>query len=137
LRRRAGSLAVVARGSDGRTVPLAAPPPPAANDTASLARLLRGLEQVVAGQRAVLRVLQAPASTPSAEDTLGRIAAAQERLEAQIETLEVCVTRLDDRLATLAERDAASRTPRAALVAAAGLGLAAAVALGMALSQAL
>lgn len=137
LHRRVGSLAVVARGQDGRAVPLAAPPPPAANDPPALARLQRGLDQVAAGQRAVLRALQALPAAANAEETLARITAAQERLEAQLETLEVFVTRLDGRLAALAERDAVPRTPRAALILAAGLGLAASVALGIALSHAL
>jgi hypothetical protein len=136
LHRRAGSLAVVARGQDGRAVPLAAPPP-AANDPPALARLQRGLDQVAAGQRAVLRALQALPAAANAEETLARITAAQQRLEAQLETLEVFVTRLDGRLAALAERDAVPATPRAALILAAGLGLAASVALGIALSNAL
>ena len=137
LHRRIGALTVVARGADGRPVPLAAPPPPAANDPPALARLQRGLEQVAAGQRAVLRALQQPPpSSADPEETLVRIAAAQDRLETQLGTLEVFVTRLDDRLAALAERDAVPRAPRAALTLAAGLGLAAVVALGIALSHA-
>lgn len=135
LRARASSLTVVARGADGRAVPLAAPPPPA-SEVPALARLQRGLEQVAAGQRAVLRALQAPAPAATAEETLARVVAAQERLEAQLNTLEVFVTRLDERLAVLAEQNAAPRAPRAALIAVVGLGLGAALALGIALSYA-
>lgn len=135
LRARAASLAVVARRADGRTMPLAAPPPPA-GEAPALARLQRGLEQVAASQRAVLRALQAPAPAASTGETLATIASAQKRLEAQLATLEVFVNRLDERLAALAERDAAPRAPRAALLLAIGLGIGAAVALGIALSYA-
>lgn len=133
LRARASSLAVVARGADGRTMPLAAPPPPA-GEVPGLARLQRGLEQVAAGQRAVLRALQAPSPSASTEGMLVTITSAQERLEAQLNTLEVFVNRLDERLAALVERDAAPRTARAALLVAVVLGLGAVAAFGVALS---
>jgi hypothetical protein len=136
LRARASSLTVAARRADGHTTPLAAPPPPA-SEVPALARLQRGLEQVAASQRAVLRALQAPAPVASTEETLATIAAAQERLEAQLNTLEVFVNRLDERLAALVERDAAPRAPRAALIVAVGLGVGAIVALGIALSYAI
>jgi hypothetical protein len=132
VRRRASALSVVARGGDGRAIPLGAPAP--ANDAGPLAQMQRTLEQVMAGQRALMRAFRTSPSGSTSEDVLAGIAAAQQRLEAQLETLEVFVTRLDERLAALANREAAPRSRPIGLAVAVGLGLAACVAVGIALS---
>lgn len=107
LRGQSGRLAVRARAADGRDVVLGAPPP-VGGDAAPLLRLQRGLEQIAAQQRLILRNLRA---SPN-DDALARVSSAQARLEEQIATLEVFVARLDERLAALADgerRPAASR----------------------------
>jgi hypothetical protein len=97
---RADALAVHARAEDGTDTPLAEPP--AADPAAALLRVQRGLEQLVASQRAVLRAVREQPAPPSDPDLPARLLATQSRIEEQLGTLEVFVSRLDTRLAALA-----------------------------------
>jgi len=96
----------------------------------ALARLQRGIEHLVAGQRTLLR---RAAPEQEATELLARIAAAQERTAAQVETLEVFVMRLDARLAALAAVQPPPRMPARSLALAGLLGAAAALAMTLAL----
>ncbi len=110
-RDRGAELSVLAHGADGAATLGNAAGTPAAGAAAGLARIERGLTALVGSQRLIHRNLQAVlmavrggAASPPAD---AAIAEAREELRQQVAALEIFVTRLDDRLARLAE------TPRA------------------------
>ena len=112
LRPRAAELRVLARAG-GHAVPLAAVPPPLAADAVAgeLERLRRGMEAVIGSQRMLHRTLQAHLTDRSAAPAECEHTHAQTRIADQIATLEVFVTRLDERLAALAPPPSAPRGP--------------------------
>jgi hypothetical protein len=130
---RADSLMVVALDPAGQAHPLEGLP--ADDGGLPLAGLRRGLQQIAAAQRATLRLLKTPPpEPPAAQETLARLGAMQEKLEAQIGTLEVFVTRLDSRLAALGAAEAPPPAARGTIAAAVMAG-AAAAAMTLALAQ--
>jgi hypothetical protein len=129
----AAAFEVVVAEAEGREHCLeAAPKAPAAPvEVLAFARLQRGIEQLAAGQRALLR--QAPSAEAGAVDMLARIAETQHHTAEQLESLELFVNRLDTRLAALAAEPASPRIPArsVALAALLGAGAAFAMALGL------
>lgn len=105
---------------------------------AGLMQLQRGLAAIAAGQRALLKAVQAPpAQGPDLAEMVTAMAAQQQRIEQAVGALEIFVTRLDQRLASLAEPAEGVRTPRAPLLLAGLLALAGAAAITWALAPAL
>lgn len=105
---------------------------------AGLAQLQRGLATIAAGQRALLKAVQAPpAQGADLVEMVSALAAQQQRIEQAVGALEIFVTRLDQRLAALADPAEGVRTPRAPLALAGILALAGAAAITWALAPAL
>ncbi len=131
---RAAELSAYARGSDGGFVRLSEP---ALEPTHSaLPGLQRGLEQIIASQRVLLRTLRGGTGpAPAVDDALDRVLAVQVQLGQQIAALEVFVTRLDERMAALSATPSRQRAARGPLVMASGLGAAAMAALAVAFSH--
>jgi hypothetical protein len=137
LRDHVATLEVAVIAADGGLVRLgsavADAPPPAIH------QVQRGLAALAAGQRALLKAVQAPAHDRGAElaEALSAIAAQQQRIEQAVGALEIFVTRLDGRLAALAATGAQQKAPRGILMVAAALALGGAAALAWAIAPAL
>jgi hypothetical protein len=137
LRARAATLDVAVMGEDGALLRLpAAHAEPAA---APIQQMQRGLAALAAGQRALLKAVQAPPAERGADlaDAIAAIGEQQQRIERAVGTLEVFVTRLDERLAALAAATPRPAARRGGLVAAAIIGALGIAALGWALAPAL
>ncbi|TDG16400.1 hypothetical protein [Paracraurococcus ruber] len=130
---RLDAIAVLALAADGGAVPLDSVPPPPGLDSLPLIRLQRGLQRLAEGQRAILAAMAPGPEATGAPALLHRIAAAQEATARQVETVEVFVNRLDERLAALAATPAPPRLSPATLLLAALFGAAAAAAMTLAL----
>jgi hypothetical protein len=135
--REAGAaLEVVVLGPDGPVARL-----PAAGAEAGqggLAQLQRGLATIAAGQRALLKAVQAPPTpAPDLAEMISAMAAQQQRIDQAVGTLEIFVTRLDARLAALGTAGESARPARAPLFLAGVLALAGAAAIVWALAPAL
>ncbi|WP_203076799.1 hypothetical protein [Falsiroseomonas ponticola] len=111
---RRSDLVVVARGAEGGEAPLqlfrrpaaeARPPAPAAAPATS-PQVIKAIEQLVAGQRALEQRLQEVAARAPAESAM----APAEEAEQRIAVLEAWVARLDERLAAM---QAEASPPRA------------------------
>lgn len=108
-----------------------APPP-------GILQLQRGLASLAAGQRALMRAVQAPqAPTGELAEAIAALGRQQERIEKAVAALEIFVTRLDDRLAALSHEKEGPRTARLPAMVAGLLALAGAGALVWALLPAL
>ena len=137
-RDRAAEFAVVACGADGVATLTSSTGTPAAGAAEGMARIERGLNALVGSQRLIHRNLQAVVMAVhggvSAPVALADAAADETREEVrqQVATLEIVVSRLDERLAALAEAPSAAERGGshaillALLGAAAGAGLTAA-----------
>ena len=105
---------VVAIAPDGSETALAAPPPPVLATGGESVR--RALEGLAASQRVMHRNLQAVLMATRGREpidaALERIAATQAALDARTAELELFVTRLDERLATLATTQAPPQPAR-------------------------
>jgi len=114
---RRSELSVVARGAEGGETPLQLfrrPPPPEARAAAPAVpppaspQVIKAIEQLVAGQRALEQRLQEVAARAPAEAT----ATMPEDAEQRIAVLEAWVARLDERLAALQAETPAPRAGR-------------------------
>jgi hypothetical protein len=136
LRGEAGRLDVAVEAEGGALVPLGAAR--ADQGGAAIAQVQRGLAALVAGQRAVLRTIEAlPARSALGEAALRAIDDQQRRIEASIAALELAVARLDERLAASTREDEGVRLARRPLVVAAVLGALGAAAIVWAVAPAL
>jgi len=102
---RAGELDVVAIAPDGAETVLGPPPAPAGVPSRAGEDVRRALEGIAASQRVLHRNLQALLLAAKAREPLDaaveRIGSTQQALDARAAELELFVTRLDERLATL------------------------------------
>lgn len=130
------SLEVAVLGAEGPVARL-----PAAGSEAGpagLAQVQRGLATIAAGQRALLKAVQAtPAPRTDIAETVAAMAAQQQRIEQAVSALEIFVTRLDQRLAALDGGAESTRPARAPLVLAGTIALAGLAAIAWALAPAL
>jgi hypothetical protein len=135
--REAGTaLEVAVVGPDGSIARL--PTAGAEAGQAGLAQLQRGLATIAAGQRALLKAVQAPpAQGADLAEMVAAMAAQQQRIEQAVGALEIFVTRLDGRLAALDGSGESTRPARAPLVLAGLLALAGVAAITWALAPAL
>ncbi|MCU0984042.1 MAG: hypothetical protein MUC89_03760 [Acetobacteraceae bacterium] len=130
------ALEVVVLGPDG---PIARLPAAGAEaGQAGLAQLQRGLATIAAGQRALLKAVQAPPA-PGADlaEMISAMAAQQQRIDQAVGALEIFVTRLDARLASLGSAGESARPAHGPLLLAGALALAGAAAIIWALAPAL
>jgi hypothetical protein len=133
--RDAAALEVVVLGPDGPMMRL-----PAAGEAGQpvLLQLQRGLATIAAGQRALLKAVQAPpAKGADLDEMVAALAAQQDRIEKAVGALEIFVTRLDNRLAALDEARTGARPARAPLLLAGALALAGLAAITWAVAPAL
>lgn len=135
--REAGAaLEVAVLGPEGPVARL--PAAGAEAGAAGLVQLQRGLATIAAGQRALLKAVQAPpAQGPDSADMLAAMAAQQQRIEQAVSALEIFVTRLDARLAALTTPAEAARPARIPLLLAGAVALAGVAAITWALAPAL
>lgn len=136
LRARAATLAVAVMGEDGALIRL--PSAHAEPAAVPIQQMQRGLAALAAGQRALLKAVQAPAIErgPDIAEAIAAITEQQQRIDRAVGTLEVFVARLDERLAALAASAPAPAARRGGLVAAAAIGALGLAALGWALAPA-
>jgi hypothetical protein len=133
--RDAAALEVVVLGPDGPMMRL-----PAAGEAGQpvLLQLQRGLATIAAGQRALLKAVQAPpAKGADLDEMVAALAAQQDRIEKAVGALEIFVTRLDNRLAARDEARTGARPARAPLLLAGALALAGLAAITWAVAPAL
>ena len=103
-RDRGAGFVVVAHGEEGSAVLVSAAGTPAANAAEGVSRVERGLNSLVGSQRLIHRNLQAVLMAVRGGGALDAAAAeAREELRQQVAVLEIFVTRLDERLARLAD----------------------------------
>ncbi|WP_291295583.1 hypothetical protein [Elioraea sp.] len=136
LRSRAATLDVAVMGEEGALIRL--PSAQAEPAAVPIQQMQRGLAALAAGQRALLKAVQAPPADRGAElaDALAAIAEQQQRIERAVGTLEVFVARLDERLAALASAAPRPAARGGGFVAAAIIGALGLAALGWALAPA-
>lgn len=136
LRARAATFDVAVMGEDGALIRL--PSAQAEPAAVPIQQMQRGLAALAAGQRALLKAVQAPPADRGAElaDALAAIAEQQQRIERAVGTLEVFVARLDERLAALAASEPRPAAWRGGVVAAVIIGALGLAALGWALAPA-
>jgi hypothetical protein len=137
LRARAATFDVAVMGEEGALIRL----PSASAEPAAvpIQQMQRGLAALAAGQRALLKAVQAPPADRGADlaEAIAAIGEQQQRIERAVGTLEVFVARLDERLAALGAAPARPAARQGGLVAAAIIGALGLAALGWALAPAL